>query len=173
MLDARFIRSEPTKVRRGLMNKNADTGLLDKFLDLDEKRRADLYEVEGLKAERNSVSEKIAGMKKNKEDATAEIERMRDVSGRIKSMDSDLAEIESQLAAVLMNIPNMPHESVPVGKDETENKIVRTWGEPRQFDFERGSKKHPIFRLRPADREVAAHTTPMGSAGSRVWPPEE
>jgi len=136
MLDARFIRSEPTKVRRGLMNKNADTGLLDKFLKLDEKRRADLYEVEGLKAERNSVSEHIAGMKKNKEDATSEIERMREVSGRIKSMDADLATIEAELAAALMNIPNMPHESVPVGKDETENKIIRTWGEPRQFDFE-------------------------------------
>ena len=136
MLDARFIRSEPEKVRRGLMNKNADTGLLDKFLELDEKRRADLYEVEKLKAERNSVSEHIAGMKKNRQDATSEIERMREVSGRIKSMDADLANIEAELAAALMNIPNMPHESVPVGKDETENRIVRTWGEPRQFDFE-------------------------------------
>ena len=136
MLDARFIRAEPDKVRQGLIDKNCDTGLLDRFLELDEKRRADLYEVENLKAERNSVSEKIAGMKKNKEDATSEIERMREVSGRIKSMDSDLAEIESQLAAVLLNIPNMPHESVPVGKDETQNRIIRTWGEPRRFDFE-------------------------------------
>jgi len=136
MLDARFIRSEPEKVRRGLMNKNADTGLLDKFLELDEKRRADLYEVEKLKAERNSVSEHIAGMKKNRQDATSEIERMREVSGRIKSMDADLANIEAELAAALMNIPNMPHESVPVGKDETENRIVRTWGEPREFDFD-------------------------------------
>jgi len=136
MLDARFIRAEPDKVRRGLVNKNTDTGLLDKFLELDEKRRADLYEVETLKAERNSVSEQIARMKKNRQDATSEIERMRDVSQRIKAMDADLAEVESELNAVLMNIPNMPHESVPVGKDETENKIIRAWGEPKQFDFE-------------------------------------
>ena len=145
MLDARFIRTEPAKVRQGLINKNFDTGLLDKFLELDEKRRADLYEVEKLKAERNAVSEEIAKMKKNRQDATSEIERMRDVSQRIKAMDADLAEIESELSAVLMNIPNMPHESVPVGKDETENRTIRAWGEPRQFDFERGSKKHPFF----------------------------
>lgn len=136
MLDAKFIRSEPEKVRQGLVNKNTDTGLLDRFLELDEKRRADLQEVEKLKAERNSVSEEIAKMKKNKQDATSEIERMRDVSQNIKAMDSDLAEVEAGLNAVLLTIPNMPNESVPVGKDETENRTVRTWGEPREFDFE-------------------------------------
>ncbi len=136
MLDAKFIRTEPDKVRAGLINKNADTALLDKFLELDEKRRADIQEVEKLKAERNTVSEEIARMKKEKQDASAEIERMRDVSQKIKAMDADLAEIEAELSYVLLTIPNMPHESVPVGKDETENKNVRTWGEQRKFDFE-------------------------------------
>ncbi|MCL5104655.1 MAG: serine--tRNA ligase [Armatimonadetes bacterium] len=136
MLDAKFIRTEPDKVRQALMNRNADTAYLDEFLTLDERRRSDLYEVETLKAERNKVSEEIARMKKEKQDATAEIERMRDVSQRIKQMDAELAEIETRLSDILYNFPNVPHESVPVGKDETDNKIIRTWGEPRKFDFE-------------------------------------
>ncbi|MCX6345345.1 MAG: serine--tRNA ligase [Armatimonadetes bacterium] len=136
MLDAKYIRTEPDKVRVGLINRNADTALLDKFLELDEKRRADIQEVEKLKAERNTVSEEIARMKKEKQDAAAEIERMREVSQNIKAMDADLAEIEAELSYILLTIPNMPHESVPVGKDETQNKIVRTWGEQRKFDFE-------------------------------------
>lgn len=136
MLDARFIRNEPDKVRQALINRNADTAYLDEFLKLDERRRADLCEVESLKAERNKASEDIARMKKEKLDATAEIERMRDVSQSIKQMDADLAEIESKLSDILYNIPNMPSDTTPVGKDETDNKIVRTWGEPRKFDFE-------------------------------------
>lgn len=136
MLDAKFIRSEPEKVRQGLINKNADTGLLDRFLELDERRRADVTKVEALKAERNTVSEQIAKMKKDKQDATAEIERMRGVSDQIKTMDAELAELETELSAVLLTIPNMPSATTPIGKDETENKTVRAWGEPRQFDFE-------------------------------------
>lgn len=136
MLDAKFVRAEPEKVRQALLNRNMDTKMLDEFLALDEQRRKKLYEVEQLKAERNAVSEEIARMKKEKKDASSEIERMREVSRRIKQMDSDLSELETKISDLLLNIPNIPHESVPVGKDESANVIVRTWGETRKFDFE-------------------------------------
>lgn len=157
MLDAKFVRNEPEKVRQMMINRNSDMKVLDGFLRLDEERRKLLYEVEQLKAERNSVSEEIAKMKKNKQDATSEIERMREVSSRIKQMDSDLNDIEARAQDALLRIPNMPHESVPIGGGPEDNVIVRTWGEPKKLgfdpaphwelataldiiDFERGSK---------------------------------
>ncbi len=136
MLDAKFVRAEPDRVRQALIYKNCDPDLLDQFLALDEKRRALLYEVEQLKAERNAVSEQIAQMKREKKDATSEIERMREVSQRIKQMDSEVAEIEGRLTDVLMNIPNVPHETTPLCKDESGNEILRHEGEKRAFDFE-------------------------------------
>lgn len=136
MLDTKLIRSEPDKVRQALINRNSDTAVLDLFLDLDEQRRKALWEVEALKAERNSVSEQIAQMKKTKLDATAEITRMREVGSRIKQMDSEVAEIESRISDIAYNMPNIPHSSVPIGKDESDNVTVRSWGEPRTFDFE-------------------------------------
>lgn len=136
MLDPKTIRTEPEKVRQALVNRNADTAVLDDFIELDEKRRKLLYEVEQLKAERNSVSEHIAQMKREKKDASAEIERMRVVSQQIKEMDAEVADIEARANDMLLNIPNMPHESVPVGRDETANQIIKTSGEPREFDFE-------------------------------------
>lgn len=136
MLDARFVRTEPEKVRQALINRNADPALLDEFLQLDDQRRKLLYEVEQMKAERNTVSEEIARMKKSKQDASAEITRMREVSQRIKQMDADVAEVEEKSTNVLLLIPNVPNEVVPVGKDETGNVVVRTNGEPRKLDFE-------------------------------------
>jgi seryl-tRNA synthetase len=136
MLDAKLIRTDPDKVRQALVNRNADTAILDKFLDLDEQRRKLLYDVEQLKAERNSVSDQIAKMKRDKQDATAEIERMRAVSQRIKEMDTELGEFDSKTNDIVMNIPNVPHESVPVGKDEAANRIIRSWGDLREFDFD-------------------------------------
>ncbi|MCE5199133.1 MAG: serine--tRNA ligase [Armatimonadota bacterium] len=136
MLDAKLVRNEPEKVRQALINRNADTTMLDEFLRLDDEWRKLLQEAETLKAERNSVSEHIAKMKKNKEDATSEIERMREVSQRIKQMDSQLAELDAKTSEILLTIPNVPHESVPVGKNELDNPTIRTWGELRKFDFE-------------------------------------
>ncbi|MGI6294790.1 MAG: serine--tRNA ligase [Armatimonadota bacterium] len=136
MLDAKLIRNETDKVRQALINRNADTAILDEFVDLDEQRRKILWEVEALKAERNAVSEEIAKMKKAKQDAFSEIARMREVGSRIKQMDSDVAEIESRLSDIAFNIPNIPHSSVPVGPDESANQLVKTWGRPKDFDFE-------------------------------------
>jgi seryl-tRNA synthetase len=136
MLDAKNIRQDPDKVRTGLVNRNADTAILDQFLELDEQRRKLLYDVEQLKAERNSVSEHIAQMKREKQDAASEIERMRAVSQQIKEMDSELAELDAKTTDIVMNIPNVPHESVPVGKDESANEILKCMGDKPEFDFE-------------------------------------
>lgn len=136
MLDAKFVRSEPEKVREALTNRNADTGLLDEFLALDGERRKQISSVETLKAERNAVSEVIAKMKKEKRDAGSQIERMRDVSASIKQMDAEISELESKISEILLSIPNVPHSSVPVGRDESANVVVKTCGEPRKFDFE-------------------------------------
>ena len=135
MLDAKLIRAEPDKVRQALVNRNEKTEQVDQFLSLDEERRRLLNEVESLKAIRNRVSEEIATMKSEKVDATAEIERMRGVSDEIKGLDAKVSEVEAELEGILLRIPNIPSDTVPVGKDASDNPMVRSWGEPRDFDF--------------------------------------
>jgi seryl-tRNA synthetase len=131
-----MIRAEPEKVRQALINRNEKTEQVDQFLSLDEDRRRLLTEVESLKAIRNRVSEEIAKMKREKVDATDEIERMRGVSDEIKGFDSKVSEVEAELEEILLRIPNIPSDTVPLGKDASDNVIVRSWGEPREFDFE-------------------------------------
>ena len=135
MLDPKFIRSNPDAVRQGLINKKVDTGVLDEFLEADELWRKELTQVDELKALRNTVSEEISKMKRSGQDASAEIARMREVSDRIKEMDAKVRELEERANSALLMIPNLPHESVPVGEDAKDNVIVREWGEPREFDF--------------------------------------
>jgi seryl-tRNA synthetase len=135
VLDPKFIRSNPELVRQKLATKKEDVDL-DRFLELDEKRRAYIAEVEKLKNRRNVVSEEIARLKKEKKDVTEIINEMRKVSDTIKEYDAKIREIEEQLEEVLLTIPNLPHDSVPVGDSEDQNVEVRRWGEPRKFDFE-------------------------------------
>lgn len=135
MLDAKLIRTETDRVRAGLASKNADLSLLEEFLSLDESRRKLLREVEVLKAERNTVSEHIAKMKKAKEDASSEIDRMREVSQNIKAMDLDIDDVEARLNEIAYAIPMLPSETVPIGKEPADNVVVKTWGEVRSFDF--------------------------------------
>ena len=134
MLDIKLIRENPELVKAGLLKRNQETNL-DKVLDLDLRRRAVLKEVEELKAERNRVSEEISKLKKEKQNADEKILAMRQVGDRIKTMDDTVREIEVQIEEILLTIPNIPHESTPVGKDETENPLIRKWGEPKKFDF--------------------------------------
>lgn len=109
---------------------------LDDFEGLDKKRRDLLQESEALKSQRNTVSKEISVMKKNKEDAEAKILEMRAVGAKISELDKELKDAEAQLRDIMLHIPNMPREDVPIGKDDTENPEVRKWGEPTKFDFE-------------------------------------
>jgi seryl-tRNA synthetase len=132
MLDLKFIREHPDQVRDALVKLN-QTAPIDQIVALDVRRRELLAEADSLKHRRNVVSKEI-GRAKEKDQAL--IEEMRGVGDRIKELDGELSEVETELNDLLLLVPNMPDPSVPVGKDESENVLVRTIGEPRQFDFE-------------------------------------
>jgi seryl-tRNA synthetase len=132
MLDLKFIREHPDQVREALVELN-ETAPIDQIVVLDARRRELLAETDSLKHRRNVVSKEI-GRATEKDQAL--IEEMRDVGDRIKELDGELSEVETELSDLLLLVPNMPDPSVPVGKDENENVLVRTIGEPRQFDFE-------------------------------------
>ena len=132
MLDLRFIREHADEVREALL-KLHETGPIDEILALDARRRELLAQADSLKHQRNIVSKKIGRMKEKDQ---ALIEEMREVGTRIKELDVELSQVEVDLNDLLLLVPNMPDASVPVGKDESENVLVRTVGEPRQFDFE-------------------------------------
>lgn len=134
MLDLKFVRDHADRVIRMLADRQLDMDL-NRFLDLDEQRRAILQQVEVLKHDRNLASQEISTLKRDQQDASERIDQMREVSGKIKLLDQDLAGIQEQFRDILLQIPNMPHESVPVGADETANSLVKTWGSARSFDF--------------------------------------
>lgn len=135
MLDPKFIRENPDLVKEAMANRGEDVDI-DAFLDLDEKRRNYIAEAERLKNKRNTVSQEIARLKRDKQDASKLIEEMKEVSKTIKEYDEKLQQIEEELQSILMNIPNIPHSSVPIGESDEDNVEVRRWGEPKKFDFE-------------------------------------
>lgn len=135
MLDLKFVRDNLAVVEQALKNRNASVDLSE-FIGLDKKRRELLVEVEALKSRRNTVSQEVSRLKKEKQDAEALIVEMRGVGDRISAMDAEVKAIEGKLTAILTYIPNVPHSSVPVGADEESNPEVRRWGEPRKFDAE-------------------------------------
>lgn len=135
MLDMRFIRENPEIVEESMKKRDMESPI-EHFQELDDERRDLLYEAEQLKHKRNVNSDKIGELKRNGEDASDLIAEMQDVSARIKELDQKIAEVEEKLNDLLLAIPNIPHESVPVGSDEDDNKEIRKWGEPRKFDFE-------------------------------------
>ncbi|MEW5867347.1 MAG: serine--tRNA ligase [Bacillota bacterium] len=136
MLDIRFIRQNPEVVRESLARRGESDAILDEVLQVDEERRKLIYEVEQLKKRRNEVSEEVARMKKDGRDAAGAILEMREVSARIKEMDESVRGLDGKLNGLLLSIPNIPHPTVPFGKDESENVEVRRWGRPREFEFE-------------------------------------
>ena len=127
MLDIKFLRDNPEKVEQALQNRGAAMSL-DEFLGREKERRELLAEVEVLKNKRNTVSQEISKKKKAGENADDMIFEMREVGDRIGVIDTRVKETEAALAAILMNIPNVPHQSVPVGKDEQDNPEIRRWG---------------------------------------------
>ena len=136
MLDARLVRDNPEKVIKALKDRSYDSGIIDDFLNIEEQRRSLLLDVERYRQQRNELSEKISRIKKEGADVTAETEKAKSISDAIKMKEETLKELDEKTRNFLLNIPNIPHESVPIGKDETENRETRRWGEPRQFDFE-------------------------------------
>ncbi|WP_342580687.1 serine--tRNA ligase [Ureibacillus sp. FSL W7-1570] len=136
MLDIRRVRENYEEVKKILLTRNEDLGNFDEFETLDSKRRELIAKTEELKAERNKVSEQIAVMKRNKENADDLIARMREVGEEIKKLDAELVEIEEKFKDMMMRLPNLPHESVPIGESEDDNVVEYTWGDVPKFDFE-------------------------------------
>lgn len=135
MLDVKRIRANLPEVQEALAKRNAP-GALDEFLNLDGQRRVMVAKVEELKSFRNRASQEVAQMARAGKDATDLKEQVRKVGPQIKDLDEELSIVEAQIQKILLNIPNLPHESVPMGEDEKSNLEMRRWGEPRQFDFE-------------------------------------
>lgn len=135
MLDARFVRENIDQVNEALKKRNYEFPL-SHFLSIDERRIAMLKETEELRNKRNVVSEEIGRLKRQKADASSQLEEMKTVSDRIKMLDDLLRELEEDTRALLLTIPNMPDKSVPDGKDENDNVEIRKWGAPATFDFE-------------------------------------
>jgi seryl-tRNA synthetase len=135
LLDAKQIRANPEQVKEQL-EKRGVAGVLDGFLRLDEERRQILGQVEEMKSFRNSASQEVGRLKKSGQEATELIEKVRQIGQQIKILDEQLKETEEKIETILLNIPNLPHSSVPVGEDESSNIEIRRWGEPRQFEFE-------------------------------------
>jgi seryl-tRNA synthetase len=135
VLDIRLLREQPDAVERGLVARGEPAGVVKDLLALDAERRRLLHESEELKAERNRVSEAIGLARRRGEDASAEQGRMRQVGERIKGLDAEVTALEARSERLLLQLPNLPHASVPPGLTEEENVEVRRWGEPRRFDF--------------------------------------
>ncbi len=135
MLDIKFVRSNVDKVMDMLNHRGYDLDLSG-FQSLDEKRRSILTNLEKLRYKRNTISDKIAVMRKNGEDTKPLISEMKDVSKSIKEIEVELPGIEDKLSKLLMFIPNFPHESVVVGHNSDDNPIVKKWGDIKNFTFE-------------------------------------
>ena len=135
MIDIKLLRDQPDVVRDALAKRSAAVDL-DAVLATDARRRSLVHETEQLRAEQNRASEDIARLKKAKEDASAAIAAMQDVSRKTKDLGEQVKAIEAELEAQLLDIPNLPDASVPVGRDEKDNPVLRTWGDKPAFDFE-------------------------------------
>jgi seryl-tRNA synthetase len=135
MLDIKFLRQNGEIVRRKMLERGQEMDF-GPFAALDARRRDILQDVEGLRSERNTVSREVGEKKKRKEDASALITRMGEVSARIKELDETLKKTEDDLGEIVMTIPNIPHESVTYGTSSEDNPVVRIWGEKRRFDFQ-------------------------------------
>ena len=136
MLDIKMLRRDLDKVKEALNNRKSSLTDIEGFASLDVRRRELLQESESLKNRKNVVSQEVARLKKAGENADAIIAEMKQVADRIKELDDEIRDIEEKLEEILLRIPNIPHESVPVGASEEDNVVIRSWGEKPQFDFE-------------------------------------
>lgn len=159
MLDVRYVRDNFEAVKAKLAKRGEDISEFDQFETLDQKRRELIAKTEELKSERNKVSEQISTMKRNKENADDAIARMRQVGDEIKALDEELRNVEEKFTHMMMRIPNIPHDSVPVGDTEDDNVTHRTWGETPKFEYEPKAHWDIVTDLKLVDFERAAKVT--------------
>jgi len=136
MLDIKVLRANFAEVKEKLRYRGEDLSDLGRFEDLDVKRRELIVESEKLKSRKNEVSQQVAALKREKQDADHLIKEMREVGDQIKALDDELRGVEETLEQLLLNIPNIPHDSVPIGESEDDNVEIRKWGQVREFGYE-------------------------------------
>ncbi|TXC78710.1 serine--tRNA ligase [Metabacillus litoralis] len=159
MLDSKFLRTNLEEVKEKLAKRGEDLTDFGKFESLDKKRRELINSTEDKKSKRNEVSGQIAQLKREKKDADHLIQEMKQVGEEIKALDDELRTVETELDTLLLSIPNIPHDSVPVGDTEDDNVEVRTWGEIPKFKFEPKPHWDIADGLKILDFERAAKVT--------------
>ena len=159
MLDVKLLRTDFAKVEQALQNRNASLDLIKDFPTLDQQRRDLIQETENLKNRRNTCSAEVAKLKKNGENADNLIVEMREVGDRIKQLDDELRELDTKVNELLLAIPNIPHESVPVGASEDDNVEVKKHLAPTTFAFEPKAHYDVASDLQILDFERAAKVT--------------
>jgi seryl-tRNA synthetase len=126
MLDIKLIRENPELVRQAITNRHDDTAVIDEILRIDTTRRQNIVKLDGLRQERKAIS-------KEREKAQ---ERGRTIRVEIQELEGEVNKLDTWLEALLLQLPNIPQPDVPIGKDDSENVTIRTWGEPKKFDFQ-------------------------------------
>jgi seryl-tRNA synthetase len=172
MLDLKFVRSNPGVVKEALDKRGAKVNL-DEFLAQEESRRKILVQAESLKGQRNRVSEEVGRLKQSGQDADTLVQEMRQANQDIKELESKLTEIEQLMSNYLYEIPNIPHSSVPVGRDESQNIVERTWGEPKNFEFTPKAhweigERHDILDFARGAKVTGARFTFYKGLGARL-----
>ncbi len=162
MLDIKVLRNDFELVKEALHHRNEQINEIDSFTELDQKRRELLQESEQLKSKRNKVSQEVATLKKNQQDAEHFIIEMREVGDKIKSLDDEIRHLDEQIHEIVLRIPNIPHESVPIGETEDDNVPIRYWGEKQDYSFQPKAHYEIAEALGILDFETAAKV-----AGSR------
>ncbi|MDR5602672.1 serine--tRNA ligase [Staphylococcus coagulans] len=159
MLDIKLFRSEKEKVKEKVALRGMDPAVVEEVLTLDQQRRDLIQQTEDLKAERNKASQQIAEKKRSKENADDAIKAQREVGEKIKAIDAQLKEVDDTLKDKLSRIPNLIHDDVPEGKDDSENVELKKWGTPREFNFEAKPHWDLVETLKMADFDRAARVS--------------
>ena len=170
MLDIKFVRQNLDLVAQAMKNRGADVNLV-RFEELDKRRRELITETESLKAERNAASAEVPKRKKAGEDVTELLATLGQKSERIKALDEMVKAVDDEVQSFLMSVPNLPHESVPVGKSEDDNPVVRVWGEKPAYDFEPKEHHELGVALDGLDFERAAKLTGSRFVVMKGWAP--
>ncbi|WP_078543238.1 serine--tRNA ligase [Litchfieldia alkalitelluris] len=159
MLDVKHLRANFEEVKTKLQHRGEDLTDLGRFEELDVRRRELITQTEVLKSRRNEVSAEIAVLKREKKDADHLITEMREVGDQVKVLDTELKEVEETLETLMLSIPNIPHESVPIGESEDDNVEVRKWGEIKNFGFQPKPHWDIADELKILDFERASKVT--------------
>lgn len=158
MLDIKFIRENANLVKESTKNRGVKVDV-DRILSLDREKRRFLKEAESLKHKRNKASDEIAKMKREKADASAKISEMKETSGAIKELDGIVTEADKKLHDLLLNVPNIPHSTIPVGPSPKDNKVVKSWGKIPKFRFKPKNHLQITERLDILDFKRASKIT--------------